>query len=711
MSVSYGEAVSYGSGGDSGAVSYGADNGAVSYGGQGSVSYSESQSKIANQSLLAGDAVEYKPANSIPTTDGCGQPFTYDSDYHGAEEHRKCTDIPMLVIFILYICAMFGIFFYALSRSWVSYLYLPTDYKGLVCGFDNTKLGNNLNITNLNGESIDYTNKKLLFWYLPGKKGFTKSICVSECPTEGDFALSYVHTATRYQTYNYTYDNNETVYKDGDKEIKATLRDPYILGNESYVPTYKTKEMMRRCFPTLVNYTEMNATFQEELKDFEEVLGSAATAMSDIKNTWPIIIALSVAALVISAIWIILLRYSAKFFVWFTVFAAFACLALFTYECWAQKSAPTKELEIYTFGILDQKTNEKAFNVLFWIMVVIDVILVLVFLFMIDRIKISIGIIKVVSRVFGSVYSLFVFPILPFILLLCWWALCIGIAVVLFGAGSFSYDKTVPEGQALGTVNFDYDMTIQYMSIIHFIGMLWGTGFISALCEMTLGGVFARYFFTREPKKENVGPSPVWQSFKTAIKYHTGSLAFGSLIVTICTILRIALEYFNEKTKDVQNSFVKCLVKCMRCCLACFEKFIKYINRNAYVLIASHGYSFFQGSVQSFNLILRNPIRAAAVDKVGDFTLFLGKVFISALVGGLSLVWFYNMTEVTFYIIPTVFVVVLSFFISGAFTSVFEMGIDASFICALEDEERNDGSPGHERYADEELLEAMGKSR
>jgi hypothetical protein len=683
-------------------VSYGG-GGAVSYGGEGAVSYGGAEN-VTSQTLLPEDPIEYKPAQTIPQIEGSGEPYRFDSEYHGAEKNRKCTDIVMLVVFLLYICVMLGIFFYALTKSWVSYLYLPTDYNGLVCGFDNNKL--EINVTNANGESIDYSNKPVLFWYIPGKKGYTKSICVESCPTEGDFVKSYINVAYKYLETNATYGLNESVYTIDGKQISATIRDPYIDNAKSYVPPYESKEILKRCFPTKI--TNLNDTkLAEDFEAFKNSLGSIGTSMTDIQKTWPIIIALAAIALVLAGIWILLLRYSAEFFVWFTVIAAFACLAFLTYECYAQKTATVSDLTIYTFGIIDQKTNNNAFNALFWVMVVIDTILVLIFLFMIDRIKISIGIIKVVSRVFGNVPSLFIFPLFPFVLILCWWALCIGIAVVLFGAGTFSYDPELKPYQTIGTVSFNYDSTIQYMSIIHFIGMLWGTGFIAALGEMILGGVFARYFFSREPKEENVGPSPVWNSFLTAIRYHTGSIAFGSLIVTICTILRICLEYFNEKTKDVQNSFVKFLVKCMRCCLWCFEKFIKYINRNAYVLIASHGYSFFQGSVHAFNLILRNPVRAAAVNSIGDFTLFLGKVFISALVGGISLVWFHGMSDVTFYVVPTIFVIVISFFISGAFTSLFEMGIDASFICALEDEERNDGSPGHERYADDELLEAM----
>jgi hypothetical protein len=56
-------------------------------------------------------------------------------------------------------------------------------------------------------------------------------------------------------------------------------------------------------------------------------------------------------------------------------------------------------------------------------------------------------------------------------------------------------------------------------------------------------------------------------------------------------------------------------------------------------------------------------------------------------------------------IVPAVIVFLCSWLASGAFTSVFEMGIDAVLLCYLEDEERNNGEARHalktlRKYAD-----------
>jgi hypothetical protein len=58
----------------------------------------------------------------------------------------------------------------------------------------------------------------------------------------------------------------------------------------------------------------------------------------------------------------------------------------------------------------------------------------------------------------------------------------------------------------------------------------------------------------------------------------------------------------------------------------CMEKCIKFLNKNAYIQVAIHGYSFCKACRSAFFLILRNILRVAAVNMVSGFVLALGKV-------------------------------------------------------------------------------------
>ena len=69
-------------------------------------------------------------------------------------------------------------------------------------------------------------------------------------------------------------------------------------------------------------------------------------------------------------------------------------------------------------------------------------------------------------------------------------------------------------------------------------------------------------------------------------RYHTGSIAFGALIIAIIQIIRVGLEYLDAKLKGRENAVAKFFLKCLKCCFWCLEKFMKMINKNAYILVS-----------------------------------------------------------------------------------------------------------------------------
>jgi choline transporter-like protein 2/4/5 len=70
-----------------------------------------------------------------------------------------------------------------------------------------------------------------------------------------------------------------------------------------------------------------------------------------------------------------------------------------------------------------------------------------------------------------------------------------------------------------------------------------------------------------------------------------GSIALGSLIVAVIQFIRFLLEYIDQRTKAIQagNPVYKYIMCCMKCCVWYFEMIMKFINRNAYILVAVKG--------------------------------------------------------------------------------------------------------------------------
>lgn len=77
--------------------------------------------------------------------------------------------------------------------------------------------------------------------------------------------------------------------------------------------------------------------------------------------------------------------------------------------------------------------------------------------------------------------------------------------------------------------------------------------------------------------------TPVLKSLKNLIFFHLGSVALGSLLISLVQLLRAALQYIQTYLKGSTNRFINGLLTCCQCCLYLFEKFIKFLSRNAYI--------------------------------------------------------------------------------------------------------------------------------
>jgi len=71
------------------------------------------------------------------------------------------------------------------------------------------------------------------------------------------------------------------------------------------------------------------------------------------------------------------------------------------------------------------------------------------------------------------------------------------------------------------------------------------------------------------------------------------------------------------------------LLTCCQCLLWCYEKFIKFMNKNAYIQTAIFGTAFCASAKAAFGLIMRNASRVGSISYVSTIVLFVGKLFIS----------------------------------------------------------------------------------
>lgn len=87
------------------------------------------------------------------------------------------------------------------------------------------------------------------------------------------------------------------------------------------------------------------------------------------------------------------------------------------------------------------------------------------------------------------------------------------------------------------------------------------------------------------------------------------------------------------KEKSGDNCVVNLIFGCIGCCLECFTRFIEFINKNAYVIIAFKDSSFCTAAKDSFSLAVRNAGMFASLNALGDIYTFLGRIIIGGTTG------------------------------------------------------------------------------
>jgi choline transporter-like protein 2/4/5 len=171
-------------------------------------------------------------------------------------------------------------------------------------------------------------------------------------------------------------------------------------------------------------------------------------------------------------------------------------------------------------------------------------------------------------------------------------------------------------------------------------------------------------------------------------RWHTGSLAFGALIIAIIQFIRIVLAYMQKKLKGYgDNSVAQFFLKCLGCCFWCLEKIFKYINKNAYILIAVYGYHFCKACCRAFNLLMRNILRVFVLNSITTFIFFMSQLLIIGITGLVAFLVFDSIREseeLNYYLIPVILLALFAFFISWAFFSVYDMAVDTLFLCFCE---------------------------
>lgn len=96
--------------------------------------------------------------------------------------------------------------------------------------------------------------------------------------------------------------------------------------------------------------------------------------------------------------------------------------------------------------------------------------------------------------------------------------------------------------------------------------------------------------------------------------------------------MQVMVEIFKKHAESTGADQSKCfeyLISCLRCCLACVERIIQFINKTAYIQIALRGKNFCMAAKDGFETVWSNGMRYLIVAGVGEIIMFMGKIMIA----------------------------------------------------------------------------------
>lgn len=495
---------------------------------------------------------------------------------------------------------------------------------------------------------------------------------------------------------------------------------PQCLGtdkvNEPYhivLQQHSSKDMNRICTSDCNQYDGYRKFFNRCMPNKSDAIVNKVFSKTGLNNfftevsedfqiCWTEICYLCLIALVLSCLLLALFRFLVGFVVWIVLLGSLtACITgtVVLWMLWINSKNYVDGMPDNLVPDIDARKTD-SYLVFAILATIVTVVISLIILVMRNRIQLVVQLFEEAGKAVAAMPILLFQPILTFISLAIVVALWFIFSLLIESSGKLSEYR-------LNLFFYEKDSWMKFTRWYNFLAMLWMVQFVIGCQHMIIAGAVSIWYFKRNKASLD---TPVIESAGNLIRFHLGSVALGSFLIATVQFFRILMKLLEKCLRNREGKIVNCLLKCCHCCLYCFEKILKYLTRNAYIEVAIFGHPFCKAGQQAYKLLTSNILRVAAINSVGDFVLFLGKVVVviaTVLIGikilqdkdGLQHMW-----------VPVTLSGLFAYFVSHCFMTVYEMVIDTIFLCFCEDCEKNDGE-NRPYYMSRGLMEFVENSK
>merc|ERR1712226_887917 len=420
-------------------------------------------------------------------------------------QNRRCRDVLWLIIFVAFLCGT---------------VYLAD--KGQKEGdLDRIKYG----ISSLNQlcgqgpqgtapSAVDRSNllycSKTPFIY--GGSTEFRAVCVRDCPT----SISDLNALWDDSSSQFARDLNQTfveTYPEDYSDAEFTKVDmlarcmPY------------TKVLFNRCF---LDYTMI--TNSTEAQDFADEW-NFQQYMNDLQMTWQVIIACGVGvSLIASWVMLMVMKFLAGMLVWVSVLL-FNLLMVAATLYTAHQGGLISDEDLYGTGQETEmeKENEQYMSYLAYALAIVTGITFLLTIFFRTRINLAIGILREAADVMKAMPLIIFIPIPAWMTTALLTLVYVYISCVLYTMGEIKNGA------------LEVDDMMRNMLIYVLLWYFWTVFFFDAIGNLVTAGAVSGWYWTRDKNKVFF---PITVALKRALRYHLGSLAFGSFLHAVIRTIR-----------------------------------------------------------------------------------------------------------------------------------------------------------------------------
>ncbi|CAK9865675.1 unnamed protein product [Sphagnum jensenii] len=672
----------------------------------------------------------------------------------GIKQARRCQDLAFLSIISLLAFGFIVDTSFGFNRGDPHRLVFGLDYKGNVCGDRRAK-------PNLKDFKVRYwMNPNQLYWsgVYPDryKLSTARSICLRNCPTTvsagNGNASSQLSWVCDYPEGTYSglsmRDWEQRNYDYFDLLTPDQIASSRNLTGPCYPVLFESVNLYWNCQPSpapennlLQLWNSMNGVQIQSGSILPQVVHDTLSTpsaifyryMADLGRAWPVLFVCGgLLPMLLCMLWLIAIRYYVGVVTWLTfvllnVFMILLTLYFYFKAGWLGNDAISAVIGTSGSDDLSVSFTElehlKALAIIMTLFVFLTVVMTFVLL---KRVTEALSITKVTVQAIGAVPSLVVYPAIPFIAFGFFFIYWLSALLYLFSAGKIrqnnctynscaSYDlysQTVTQSGCCGyTLHSTHN--IVWAILYHLFVLFWAISFIAGCSVTTISGAIASYYWARGETAmwnggdgmdwKGMGWFPVVSSAKLVLSYSLGSISLGSSIVPLVETFRVVLSAVQKRLKKAQRTpggvAATVLNSGTQGCSGCIEWTLKFINRNAYVVIAISGKNFFRAAGRATVLIANNSMRVGNVNNMGRLFLSVAKLCVSLACAVFAFLMLDSHSfktghyRVSSPLFPVLFCLGLGYMAATLFFAVVGTGTDTILIAYCMDSEEHNGTP------------------